>query len=162
MTERNKDIRPRMKFEVMDCTDLKYQNEQFDLIIDKSTIDALVCGDFASMNVAKMMKECQRTLKTGGTYVAISYGSPENRVFYYLKAHLKFSMQTFTIYKKHKETGHPCQHYIYMLKKEPGAEQVCLEKWPTVYEEIKSEMEKAGEIYLDDENGNEIDDKQIV
>ena len=125
MTQRNKDIRPRMKFEVMDCTDLKYQNEQFDLIIDKSTIDALVCGDFALLNVAKMMKECQRTLKTGGAYVAISYGCPENRVFHYLQQHLKFSLQSFKIAKTHKETGHPSLHYIYVLKKEPGADQVC-------------------------------------
>ena len=102
MTERNKDIRPHMKFDTMDCTDLKYENEQFDLIIDKGTIDAIVCGKFAALNVAKMMKQCQRTLKTGGTFVAISYGTPENRAFHFLREHLKLSLQTFKITKTHE------------------------------------------------------------
>ena len=126
MADRNKKTRPSMKFDVMDCRDLKYQNEQFDLIIDKSTIDALLCGNFAFINVAIMMKECQRTLKTGGSYVAISYGSPGNREFHFLRDHLKLSLQTFRISKTHKESGHPSLHYIYILKKEPGADQVSL------------------------------------
>ena len=52
------------------------------MIIDKSTIDALLCGENAYVNVAMMLKECQRVLKTYGYYVAISYGSPENREFH--------------------------------------------------------------------------------
>lgn len=47
----------KMKWEVMDVTDLKYPDEMFDLAIDKSTIDALLCGDNAFINVAKMLKE---------------------------------------------------------------------------------------------------------
>ncbi len=40
----------------MDVRDMKYQTNFFDLIIDKSTIDALLCGDHAFLNVALMMK----------------------------------------------------------------------------------------------------------
>ena len=58
MAARNKKSRPKMKFEVMDCRDLKYASEMFDLVIDKSTIDALLCGSFAFLNVAVMLKEC--------------------------------------------------------------------------------------------------------
>ena len=61
-----------MKWEVMDVRELKYQDEFFDLVVDKSTIDALLCGNFAYLNVAIMLKECQRVLKTGGYYMAIS------------------------------------------------------------------------------------------
>lgn len=46
-----------MKYEVMDVCDIKYPNGFFDIAIDKSTIDALLCGDNAYINVAKMMKE---------------------------------------------------------------------------------------------------------
>ena len=67
----------------MDVRDLSYEEETFDLIIDKSTIDALLCGSHAYFNVAVMLKECQRVLKTGGYYVAISYGSPANREFHF-------------------------------------------------------------------------------
>jgi ubiquinone/menaquinone biosynthesis C-methylase UbiE len=66
----------------MDVRDLKYPDECFDLAIDKSTIDALLCGDHSFLNVAVMTKEIQRVLKTGGIYLIISYGQPENRVMH--------------------------------------------------------------------------------
>ena len=56
MKERNTE-REQMIWETMDVTDLKYENDFFDLAIDKSTIDALLCGDGAFVNVAKMTKE---------------------------------------------------------------------------------------------------------
>ncbi len=37
---------------------MTYDSNFFDLIIDKSTIDALLCGEDAFINVAKMLKEC--------------------------------------------------------------------------------------------------------
>ena len=48
----------------------------FDIAIDKSTIETLLCGDKAFISVAWMLKEVQRTLKIGGHYVGISYGTP--------------------------------------------------------------------------------------
>ena len=77
MSERNKD-RTEMKYEVMDCTNMKFPDNYFDIAIDKSTIDALLCGDNAYLMVAKLTKEVQRVLKTDGVYVAISYGKPES------------------------------------------------------------------------------------
>ena len=35
----------------------EYENETFDIAIDKSTIDALLCGNEAFLNVAKMTNE---------------------------------------------------------------------------------------------------------
>lgn len=64
----------------MDVRELQYDDESFDLIIDKSTMDALLCGDQSFLNVAIMTKEVQRVLKTGGIYMIISYGPPENRI----------------------------------------------------------------------------------
>ena len=58
MTERNGINRPEMKWEVMDVRSLTYENEQFDMIIDKGTLDAMLCSDDAFTNVAKMLKEC--------------------------------------------------------------------------------------------------------
>lgn len=66
----------------MDVRDLQYEDNTFDLIIDKSTIDALLCGDNSFINVAIMTKEVIRTLKVDGIYMIISYGQPENRIFH--------------------------------------------------------------------------------
>ena len=84
MRERNVHERPLMEWRVMDVTNMnELENNSFDLAIDKSTIDALLCGDDSFVMVAKMMKETQRVLKTGGVYFAISYGKPESRSFHF-------------------------------------------------------------------------------
>jgi EEF1A lysine methyltransferase 4 len=101
----------------MDVRNLDYAKEMFDLVIDKSTVDALLCGNFAYLNVAIMLKECQRVLKTGGCYVAISYGQPENRELHLVRQHLKFDLHTYKVNKKHENTGQVSTHYIYVCRK---------------------------------------------
>lgn len=46
-----------MIYEVMDICSMTYQDNSFDVAIDKSTIDALLCGDNAFLKVAQMTKE---------------------------------------------------------------------------------------------------------
>lgn len=62
-----------MRFDVMDVRELKYADESFDLVIDKSTIDSLMCSDSPLLNVAKMIEEGYRVLKEGGYYFTVSY-----------------------------------------------------------------------------------------
>lgn len=40
----------------MDCRSMRYADETFDMVLDKSTIDALLCGDRAYINTALMLK----------------------------------------------------------------------------------------------------------
>jgi ubiquinone/menaquinone biosynthesis C-methylase UbiE len=69
----------------MDVRDLQYEDNTFDVIIDKSTMDALLCGDQSFLNVSIMTKEVQRVLKKDGAYIIISYGQPENRVMHLVR-----------------------------------------------------------------------------
>ena len=98
MKERNKD-KVGMVYEVMDVRDLKYEDNTFDLAVDKSTIDALLCGDDAFINVAKMIKEVQRVLKVGGYYMIVSYGTPEYRMLHLNRKFEKFKIQILKIEK---------------------------------------------------------------
>lgn len=82
MKERNIG-REEMKWEVMDVREMTYESGFFDIAIDKSTIDALLCGDSAYTNVAKMTNEVQRVLNEGGFYLVISYGSPDTRSIHF-------------------------------------------------------------------------------
>ena len=89
-----------MKWDVMDITNMSYPDENFDIVLDKSTIDALLTGGaHAHIAVAKMMKECQRVLKTGGIYVAISFGNPFTREMHFKRDNLGFDLQTFKLEK---------------------------------------------------------------
>ena len=96
-----------MKWDVMDIRHMSYKDESFDLIIDKSTMDALLCGNVAHLNVAMMLKESQRVLKTGGTYVVVSYGSPENREPHLTRAHLSFDIKIYKIEREAEENANP-------------------------------------------------------
>ena len=58
MKERNAEGRPSMDFVVMDITDMsEIESNTFDLVIDKSTMDALLCGNDSFVKVAQMLKE---------------------------------------------------------------------------------------------------------
>ena len=61
---------------------MRYEDDFFDIAIDKSTIDALLCGEDAFLNVAKMTKEVSRVIKPNGFYFIISYGIPETRIIH--------------------------------------------------------------------------------
>ena len=120
-TERNKVKRPKMKYEVMDCCDLKYPDNFFDCAIDKSTIDALLCGDNAYLNVAMMLKEGQRVIKEDkGIYFAVSYGNPESRSMHFTRKHLSWTLQEFIFYPaeaKDEKEKEEKSHFIYICTK---------------------------------------------
>ncbi len=72
-----------MKWITMDALDMGFKDATFDCVIDKSTIDAILCGDYSFYNTAIMIKEVQRILKVKGVYFVISYGEPKNRVLHF-------------------------------------------------------------------------------
>jgi ubiquinone/menaquinone biosynthesis C-methylase UbiE len=56
----------------MDCTDLEFVNESFDVVIDKGTLDALACGkDF--LMPCKMLTEVNRVLKVQGKFILVTH-----------------------------------------------------------------------------------------
>lgn len=133
-----------MIYEVMDVRDIKYPDGFFDAAIDKSTIDALLCGDDAYVNVALMMKEVQRVLKTDGQYIAISYGKPENRAYHFEREHLSFDMKQYILYPvdyQSEEQKEEKSHYIYLCKKNADADQKALENYDKVIGDIKKQQE---------------------
>ena len=135
-----------LHFNVMDVCEMAYKDETFDLIIDKSTIDALLCGDHSYMIVAKMLKEISRVLKTGGYYIIISYGQPENRMIH---------LERDTI-KRQEEDEQEKIHYVYICKKLPEAVEN-LNNFDLVYKELEQEELEGAE---DDEEAKDDDDNE--
>ena len=81
----------------MDVCDLKYPDKFFDVVIDKSTIDTLLCGNDPFVTVAMMMRESQRVLKNNGHHIAISFGKPEHRSFHFQRNFLSWDLKSFPI-----------------------------------------------------------------
>ena len=81
----------------MNCNQLQYPDEFFDIIIEKSTIDGMLCGSNAYKKVAILLKECQRTLKTGGVFISVSFGQPQTRELHFKRPHLGMELNTVKI-----------------------------------------------------------------
>ena len=151
MKERNVD-RPNMTWEVMDVMKMSYEDNTFDIAIDKSTIDALLCGNASFLNVAKMTREVQRVVKTGGYYYVISYGRPDNRLLHFERAHLDFNITESTVspasWKTDQEKKNK-QHFIYNWQKGENWREKDAQNWDSVEEELiklaKGELEVDSE-----------------
>lgn len=74
MVAKNHLKRPDMTFVVMDTTALTYENDSFDCILDKGTLDAIFTDESSEtlLKVRKMFSEVSRVLKVGGRYICIS------------------------------------------------------------------------------------------
>jgi ubiquinone/menaquinone biosynthesis C-methylase UbiE len=86
---------PKMSWHVMDVLDMQLGDSSFDVIFDKSTVDAILCGDMSFYNTAVMMNEVQRVLKTKGVYFCVSYGQPESRICHFNREHLSFDINCY-------------------------------------------------------------------
>lgn len=80
----------KMKYEIMDVRKMSYGDESFDMVIDKSTIDALLCSTHPIMAVVEMLAEVYRVLKDGGVYFMVSYGTPATRMEHLQRKHIHF------------------------------------------------------------------------
>ncbi|CAL0329418.1 unnamed protein product [Lupinus luteus] len=72
---------PQLKYMQMDVRDMSFfSDDSFDAVIDKGTLDSLMCGTDAPISAAQMLGEVSRLLKPGGTYMLITYGDPTVRM----------------------------------------------------------------------------------
>jgi len=66
-----------------DARELPFEDEEFDCVIDKGLLDAVLSGDYSASNSKKVLTHVNRVLKKqGGVYIVISHGFPENRLPY--------------------------------------------------------------------------------
>ncbi|KAH8498923.1 hypothetical protein H0E87_017731 [Populus deltoides] len=65
----------------MDARDMSFfPDKSFDAVVDKGTLDSLMCGSDAPISSVKMLGEVSRLLKPGGIYMLITYGDPKVRM----------------------------------------------------------------------------------
>lgn len=72
---------PQLKYLQMDVRDMGFfLDDSFDSVIDKGTLDSLMCGTDAPISASQMLGEVSRILKPGGIYMLITYGDPTARM----------------------------------------------------------------------------------
>ena len=131
----------------------EFATDSFDIAIDKSTIDALLCGDDYLLKVALMLKETQRILRPGGHYFAISYGKPENRRSHFIRGFLSWTRREFILYKE-KSANELEKKEIETEEKEIQAEEKQIEEENKEVDEENKEAEEEKEQEENDEPGD--------
>ena len=114
----------------MDCTSLDFADETYDCVVDKGTLDSLLCGEGSTANVNKACSEISRVLKESGVLIIISYGIPDNRLSYLENSDYKWTVEVHTVPKPTvSATAVPdakdasIVHYIYVCSKGGGRKE---------------------------------------
>jgi len=69
--------RQGLKFLQMDATSMSFENNSFDVVFEKGTLDAMYTG--SPDLVRRTVLEVLRVLRSGGLFVSLSFGIPETR-----------------------------------------------------------------------------------
>lgn len=64
----------------MDVCDMQFRDNVFPCVIDKGTLDALLCARDYEVNVTKMMTEIARVLMPGGMFLEMTFGKTGERL----------------------------------------------------------------------------------
>jgi ubiquinone/menaquinone biosynthesis C-methylase UbiE len=118
MIEKSKAM-AELKFIAMDTRKLEFANNSFEVVIDKGTLDSILCGDNATANSDSMLKEIQRVLADGGVYICISFGYPDIREAILKKQQWEITTKTVNRSTQLNQKGEKKEqfHYIYICKK---------------------------------------------
>lgn len=116
MKEKYKEMK-QLKWEVMDCTNMKYNDNTFQSIFDKGTIDAILCNEDLKTQISKLLKEIYRVLKKNGRFYSITFGSPSNRLEFLKLEKLDWYLYPPISLRYEKEGVRSSKTYIYIFEK---------------------------------------------
>ncbi|GIL49255.1 hypothetical protein Vafri_5381 [Volvox africanus] len=66
-------------------------------VLDKGTLDALLCGDNDEVDADAMLQECHRVLPDGSSYIGITYAPPRTRLRYLLRPQLEWEVSFYEV-----------------------------------------------------------------
>merc|ERR1711881_485963 len=71
----------------------------FNVVMDKGTIDSILCGEGSTHNAHKTLMEVSRVLSPNGVYVAVSHGQPSYRLTYLQRPEFGWNVKIHTVQK---------------------------------------------------------------
>ena len=108
-----------MEWVRMDVLKLDLADNTFDLIIDKGTVDSLLCGSNSFHNVYQMNKQMSRVLHKGGRVVTITYGQPDTRIDHFRRKKLHLEVEHKTVDKPvfSSDASPTSSYHVYVMTK---------------------------------------------
>eukprot|EP00667_Euglena_gracilis_P022325 EG_transcript_24786 len=112
---------PGMEWEVGDCTRLRYGEAEFDVVLDKGCMDALLCQLHGERDVHRMNLHVQRVLKPGGRFVVVSSGFPDTRFPLLWRKPLAWQVKYRMVHNTRAPTAERTEYHVYTMTKPVGA-----------------------------------------
>jgi ubiquinone/menaquinone biosynthesis C-methylase UbiE len=113
-----------IEWRVMNCMALAFEDNSFDAVLDKGTLDALFCGSVAMVHVAKTLAEVHRVLRPGGCCIDITYGRPGSRVPVFQETGLSWRLlEPVQIHSATRASS----HWVYIFQKGCDGERITAE-----------------------------------
>ena len=138
MQERYKEDYPNMPFKQMDVKALAFQENSFEAVIDKGTLDSILCGDGSGPNAAQMLSEIYRCLTPNGVYICISYGVKDQRNDYFVNKDFKWTVSHHQVAKPTISTSQVVAsekndeknfHWVYIMRKQADTQWAPSNHW---------------------------------
>eukprot|EP01095_Lingulamoeba_sp_RSL-Kostka_P004107 TRINITY_DN1519_c0_g1_i1.p2 TRINITY_DN1519_c0_g1~~TRINITY_DN1519_c0_g1_i1.p2 ORF type:complete len:239 (+),score=54.09 TRINITY_DN1519_c0_g1_i1:682-1398(+) len=109
---------PEMLWLTMNALDLKFDDNSFDVVLDKGTLDALlasqndvwVIDNELGFTIHQYLSEILRVLKPNQPYIYITFGQPHFRTPLLTREQYNWTLETLTI-------GSSFHYFIYILTK---------------------------------------------
>lgn len=98
MSELHKNV-PQLEYKVADVRKLPFEQGSYNGVIDKGTLDAILCGDTSVEFAHRMLRECDRVLGPGGVLVLVTYGDPASRLIYLEQPEYQWSVDVYCVTK---------------------------------------------------------------
>ncbi len=93
MQEKIKTRCPKLIYKQMDVLDMnEFKQGEFNIVLDKGTLDSILCGDNSTPNAEKMLSEIHRVLAPNGIYICVTYGDEELRKKFLVNIDFKFAL----------------------------------------------------------------------
>lgn len=112
--------RKGMEYQTQDVCELALPDNSFDCVIDKATLDSLLCGEDALERADKALRNIFRVLRPQGYYICVSYAGPDMRMSYFTTENLDWDVEVREILKPRlldNQAAVDDFHYIYICKK---------------------------------------------
>lgn len=118
MKSRYKDY-DKMQWQKMDATKLEFPDSNFDLVIDKGTTDAILCGANSFHNIHQMNKHVSRVMKKGAHFLVVTYGQPDTRIDHFKRKKLNWTVDHKTVDKPvfHSDAAPSSSYHVYTMAK---------------------------------------------
>ena len=115
-----------MRYLQMDAKKLSFEDNSVDAIIDKGTLDSVLCGENSTAFAQKVISEAYRVLAPHGTYFIVTYGQPPQRYPYLDRPEFNWEITVHQVPRPSIPTNpvpasedrdQPNVHYIYACRK---------------------------------------------